>query len=84
MKKGNRLFYSILITLLVGFVIYYLFLPPINIHSEAFWFFAIILITLFGFINFGAGITGIRTKEFDLKNKLNYAPFVAPLNVLYH
>ena len=82
MKKGKRLFYSILITFLVGFVIYYLFLPPINIHSEAFWFFAIILITLFGFINFGAGITGIRTKEFDLKNKLNYAPFVAPLIII--
>ena len=82
MKKGKRLVYSILITLLVGFIIYYLFLPPINIHSDSFWFFVIILITFFGFINFGTGLRGIRTREFNLKNKLNYMPFVAPFIII--
>ncbi len=82
MKKGKRLTYSILMTLLVGFVIYYLFLPPINIHSDAFWFFVIILTLFFGLLNFGAGITGIRTKEFNLKNKMNYMPFIAPIIIV--
>lgn len=82
MKKGKRMFYSIFITLLTGAILYYIFLPPINLHSDAFWFYAIILITLFGFINFGAGVTGIRTKQFNLKNKFNYMPFAAPIIIV--
>ena len=61
---------------------YYLFLPPINFHSTGFWFFTIVLLLIFGFINFGTGVTGIRNKEFSLRNKFNYIPFIAPIFIL--
>lgn len=82
MKRGKRLFLSLFITFISGFIMYYLFLPPINIHSGSFWFFVIVLSTIFGFINFGAGITGVRTREFNLKNKYNYMPFIAPALII--
>ena len=62
MKKGKRLFISILITLIIGFIMFYLFLPAINIHSFGFWFYVIILLSIFGVINFGTGIFSIRKK----------------------
>jgi len=82
MKKGKRLFLSLLITFIIGFVLFYVFLPPINIHSYAFWTYFIFLLTLFGVINFGTGIFSIRKKEFDLKNKANYYPFIAPFIII--
>lgn len=82
MRKGKRLFLSILVTLLLGFIMFYLFLPPINIHSNAFWAYFIFLLLVFGIINFGTGIFSIRNKEFDLKNKSNYYPFILPVIII--
>lgn len=82
MKKGKRLLLSVFVTLLVGFILFYIFLPPINIHSFAFWFYLIILLSVFGVINFGTGIFSLRQKEFDLKNKANYYPFIAPMIII--
>ena len=82
MKKGKRLFLSLLVTFILGFVMFYLFLPALNIHSFGFWFYLIILLSVFGIINFGTGLFSIRTKEFDLKKKSNYYPFVLPFIII--
>ena len=82
MKKSKRLLLSILATMLSGLLMFYTFLPPINIHSVSFWFFVIVLLIIFGVINFGTGIFSIRKKEFDLKNKRNYYPFIAPIIIV--
>ena len=82
MKKGKRLFLSILITLISGLVLFYMFLPALNIHSGGFWFFVIILLGIFGVINYGTGLFSIRIKEFDLKNKRNYYPFILPIIII--
>lgn len=82
MKKGKRLIFSILVTLILGFVMFYVFLPPINIHSSAFWAYFIFLLLVFGIINFGSGILSIRNREFDLRNKSNYYPFILPIIII--
>ena len=82
MKRGKRLFISLLVTFISGFMMFYLFLPALNIHSFGFWFYVIILLSIFGVINFGTGLFSIRKKEFDLKNKANYYPFVAPVFII--
>ena len=82
MKKGKRLFISILVTLVSALVMFYVFLPPINIHSVSFWLYVIVLLIIFGVINFGTGILSIRKREFDLKNRRNYYPFIAPVVII--
>ena len=89
MEKTKRLLISIGVTLLVGFILFYLFLPPINIHSGAFWRFVIILSLLFGIMNFGVGILGLlfnkdpkAYKKFSYKEKKNYMPFVLPVIII--
>ena len=82
MKKGMRLLVSIGVTLLSGFLMFYIFLPPLNIHSVSFWFFFIVLLTIFGITNFGTGLISIKKKEFDLKNRRNYYPFIAPVIII--
>ncbi len=47
MKKENL--FSGLITLVVGFIMFYLFLPAINIHSLGFWVYLIFLIFIYAF-----------------------------------
>ena len=42
---------STLVTVIIGLILFYLFLPAINIHSKAFWFFVLILITIFTFVS---------------------------------
>lgn len=82
MKKKNRLFISLIITFLVAFLMYYLFLPALNIHSFGFWFYIIVLLSIFGTINFSTGIFGIRIKEFSFKDKTTYMPFIAPIVII--
>ena len=47
MKKENRLLLSILVTLVSAIVLFYIFLPPINIHSVSTWMFVITLLMIF-------------------------------------
>ena len=49
MKKRNIL--SIIITLIIGMVIYYFQLPPINITSISFWSFIMLLLAIYLFLN---------------------------------
>ena len=82
MKKGKRLLISLLVTFICAFIMFYLFLPALNIHSIGFWLYVIVLLLIFGTINFGTGIFGIKNREFDLKNKSNYYPFIAPFIII--
>ena len=61
---------------------FYLFLPALNIHSIGFWMYVIVLLLIFGTINFGTGIFSLKKKEFDLKNRRNYYPFIAPVVII--
>ena len=82
MKKGKRLLLSILATLVSGLILFYIFIPPINIHCVSFWMFVIALLTIFGIINFGTGIFSIKNREFNLKDWKNYYPFIAPIIIV--
>ena len=82
MKKGKRLLISLLITLASGLILFYIFIPPLNIHSVSFWMFLITLLTIFGIINFGTGIFSLKNKEFNLKDWKNYYPFIAPIIIV--
>ena len=82
MTKSKRLIISILVTLVSALVMFYIFLPPINVHSTRFWMFVIVLLFIFGIINFGTGIFSIKNKEFDFKKKSNYYPFIAPIIII--
>ena len=82
MKKGMRLLLSLGITLISGLLMFYLFLPSINIHSSGFWMFVIVLLSIFGIINFGTGLFSIRKKEFNPKDWKNYYPFILPIIII--
>ena len=82
MKKGKRLLLSLGITLVSALLMFYLFIPAINLHSIGFWMYIITLLTIFGVINFGTGIFSLKKKEFDLKNRKNYYPFIAPVVII--
>lgn len=73
-KKHSKIF-SLLFTLLIGGILYYVILPPINLQSFVFWFFMFILIAVFLMIdsclslskNIIYTITG-KKKNNDLKS----------------
>ena len=58
--------WNILITLIVGLVLYFFLLPPINVTSMGFWVFVMMLLFVFIFITFidevSITITRIRKK----------------------
>ncbi|MBQ6323758.1 MAG: hypothetical protein IJI22_02880 [Bacilli bacterium] len=45
--RNNKLFKSILITLLFGGIFYYITYPPLNITNPTFWFFALVIAIVF-------------------------------------
>ena len=67
MKKYCSYLYSILITLLVGFIMFYLFLPSLNIHNFGFWMYIFILLSVFGFLNSFRGLINRHHHFFDRK-----------------
>ena len=79
MKKGKRLFYSILVTLIIGFITYYMFLPPINLHSGAFWFFLIFLMFIFGTVNVLPKNSNILLVKGKPTEKISFVPFIMPI-----
>lgn len=46
MKKASKIFITVIVLGLVGFIYYYLTLPALNIHSPGFWWFLIIALVL--------------------------------------
>lgn len=79
MKKIKSYLLSLGITLLVGFVMFYLFLPSLNIHNVGFWFYVIILISLFAFLNTFRGLFDRRVNFFDWKKLV---PYLIPLGLV--
>lgn len=47
----KRNLFNILITLIIGTVLFYMYLPPINLSSIAFWIFVIVLLVIYGMIS---------------------------------
>ena len=79
MKNIKSYLISSGITLLVGFIMFYLFLPSLNIHNIGFWFYLIILISLFAFLNTFRGLFDRRVKFFDWKKII---PYTIPLGIM--
>ena len=44
---NKRFFINVLITLILGIIIYYFMLPPINVTAPSFWSYVIILIVIY-------------------------------------
>ena len=69
MKKENL--FSGLITLVVGFIMFYLFLPAINIHSLGFWVYLIFLIFIYAF----------SSSIFSLAKKRSFKVTIGPFKI---
>ena len=75
---------SLIITLIVGFIVYYFTLPAINIHSFGFWFFIFFLIMLYTFLSFiTLSINNIYLIFKKRKvNKMSKIIYILPLAVI--
>lgn len=62
--KIKNLAISTLITLVIGFIINYLFLPPWNIQAKSFWLFIMILVGVFSIVS--ATISEIKSENYKL------------------
>ena len=56
-------FISILITLVIGFILYYIFIPAINIHAFSFWVFLLVIIGIYFIISLF-----MNAEKLDLNN----------------
>lgn len=56
-------FISILITLVIGFILYYIFIPAINIHVFSFWIFLLVIIGIYFIISLF-----MNAEKLDLNN----------------
>ena len=67
----KKLLSSIGIGILTAFILFYIFLPPINIHSVGFWFYlsAVILASLVPFLNFKIKLVPVDEKNPQVKIK---------------
>ena len=65
MIKGKFSVWNLVVTLIVGFVMYFFFLPPLNVTSMQFWTFIMTLLFIFIFLNTFNVVEIIRKKRFD-------------------
>lgn len=75
MKKINLIVLNIVITLIVAFILFYVFLPSLNITNIGFWVYIIVLLLLYGFLNSFKGITHITRNHhlfFDVKKTIPF------------
>ena len=56
-------FLSVLITLVIGFILYYIFIPAINIHVFSFWVFLLVIIGIYFIISLF-----MNAEKLDLSN----------------
>lgn len=66
MKFNKRMIINILITVVVAFLYFYIFLPPINIHAMEFWTFFIIIYLLYLALSF-ISFVGYATLKGDFR-----------------
>ena len=78
--------WNILITLIVGLVLYFFLLPPINVTSMGFWVFVMMLLFVFIFITFidevSITITRIRKNDYRGLGKLALVLFIIPILIV--
>ena len=78
--------WNLVITLLVGFVVYFIFLPPINVTSMQFWIFIMTLLFVFVCLDTVSrlGVQIIRNKKikYGMIGKLPLILFVIPLLIM--
>ena len=68
MKKNIRILLAVVLTLVVGGVMFYVSLPAINIHSQDFWTTLVVLFIVFGGIYFVLGMkNGLQNVKFGHK-----------------
>ena len=79
MKSLKVTLINILITLVVAFILFYLWLPSINITNIGFWFYLIIILLVYGFLNSFKGIFSI-TKNKNIMYKYQYGIVLPPIN----
>ena len=78
--------WNILITLIVGSILYFFLLPPINVTSMVFWGFVMMLLFVFIFITFidelSITITRIRKNDYKGLGKFALVLFIIPLLIV--
>ena len=79
MKFNKKNIINILITLVVAFLYFYIFLPPLNIHAPEFWVFLIIIylfylvISLLTFVGYASLKGNIFSMKFSKAFKIMFA-----------
>lgn len=63
---------SLIITLVIGFISFYLFLPALNIHSLSFWIFVMYLILIYSSIAFTSAIGELFTTNRIKRHKSKF------------
>jgi len=84
--KGKFKMLNVVITLMVGLVLYFFLLPPINITSMEFWIFVMMLLLLFIFLTFidkvSETITKIKKNDYKGLGKLALVLFIIPIIIM--
>ena len=84
MVRGRFNIWNLVMTLFLGFVMYFFFLPPINVTSLEFWIFVMVLLFLFIFLSAINIIDIIRGKRinYGILGKLMIVLFAIPLLIV--
>ena len=86
MKKFNFNIWHLVITLISGLVIYFFYLPPLNVTSMQFWTFIMTLIFIFVFLSIfkKIDIVSLRNKRLGIfkTKKLLLIIFIIPLMIM--
>ena len=85
-KNINGFIISLLITLILGGIYYYIFYPALNIHNMEFWFFLLMLVVVFyicySIFNVGLTLEELFNRKKIITNKFNYIKFVLVIPVV--
>lgn len=84
MVKVRFNIWNLVMTLFLGFVMYFFFLPPINVTSIEFWIFVMVLLTLFIFLSITSIFDIIRGARINYSRlgKLVIVLFVIPVLIV--
>ena len=81
--KGKFKILNLILTLIIGGVLYFFLLPPINVTSMSFWMFAMMLLFIFIFLTFidkvSSTIMRIRKNEYGGLGKLIFVLLIIPI-----
>ncbi len=86
-KFNKRIIFNIIITLVVAFIYFYIFLPPINIHAMEFWVFIIIIyllyltLSLISFVGYAALKGDLKTIKLSKAFKIMFG--IVPVLIIF-